>query len=45
MIMSIMMRDDPNAVCCMIMLVEWRLLSIMMKDDHVTVCCMIMLEN
>ena len=41
-----MMINDPDAVCFMIMLVQWiiwSMLSVMMLDDHDAVCCMIML--
>ena len=39
------LQDDLDAVCFMIMLVQWiiwSMLSVMMLDDHDAVCCMIM---
>ena len=34
--LSMMMLDDHDAVCCMI---GWSMLSKMMLDDHYAVCC------
>ena len=38
---AMMMLDDHDAVCCMIMigvLVIWSMLSMMLLDDHDAVC-------
>ena len=46
--LSVMMLDDHDAVCCMIMFgvcYGWSMLSKMMLDDHDAVCCFLILVD